>query len=270
MLDLVILDDSEQLAPRRDGLNRLKAVGGLYVPGDAVGELESRIAVLKAGRDFPPDSHSGELKWSPGVGLWMHDSLKGVDRSSFQVDIVDALVDSRCEAIVAIHEGDTPTQVVWASAIRMSHEVFREKGTGGLVVTDRPSDGSEKQFLNSCFHSTLAIAPHPRGNGLVLQPSTTDSSYVGLIQVADMIVGAALGAIAGMGVPADIIFEHLKRLMPSCRVDVPRGGRRILLEPWGLSNLYHWLLDDEVAVVDSQLIRLPHESLPYFTSADSP
>lgn len=270
MLDLIILDDSEQLAPRRDGLNRLKAVGGFYVPGDAVGELESRIVALKTRHDFPDDPHSGELKWSPGAGLWMRDGLRGEYRSNFQVEIVDALAQARCEAIVAIHEGDTPTQLVWASALRMAHEVFREKGTTGLVVTDRPSDGGEKRFLNGCFQSSLAIAPHPRSNGLALLPSTADSSYVGLIQVADMIVGAVLGSVAGMGVPADIIFEHLKRLMPSHRVDIPRGGRRMLLEPWGLSNLYHWLLDDEVAVVDSRLIRLPNEGFAYFTSADLP
>ena len=269
-MDLVLLDDSAQSKPRRPGLPPLRAVGGLYVPGNAAGVLESSIHDLKQRAGFRGDAYFGECKWKPNRDQWMDAGLRGDDRTQFQIALVDLLVKSGCEAVVAVRTEATPRSVVWHDAFRMSHDLLRERETSGVIITDRPSDGCEKPFLRACLDSTGTLAKHPRIRGLVLTPSMADSSHVGLMQAADMVVGATLATIAGVGYSAPTVFGAVKALMPTPHIDIPRGGRRLLLEPEDLSNLYFWLLDDRVLVRNAQPIGLPSEGFPYYTSAVEP
>lgn len=270
MPDLVILDDSEQKKSARKGLRGVRAVGGLLIPSASVGSLESQIHELKSAAGFPVEPHDGEVKWSPGKDQWMHGSLRQVARTNFQTRLVDALVAAGCEAFVACHSGGVDWAVVWESGIRMAHEVLRERGTSGVVVTDRPSDGSEKTLQGICFGATNKVSIHPRAMGVAISPATVDSAYVGLMQSADLVVGATLGAIVMKGYEWELVFRQVKRLMLSPRRDIPRGGRRLLLEPPDLSNLYYWLLEDEILIRGATELPLPSASMPYYESPDEP
>ena len=99
--DLIFSDDSRQNSPWRPGMAELAAVGGIGVAASAVWELGNAIEETCSLAGFPSGE---EFKWSPGRGLWMHDSLVHDNRRAFFSQIIAHLVEHEANVAVVVVE----------------------------------------------------------------------------------------------------------------------------------------------------------------------
>ena len=70
--------------PSRQGMSRLVAAGGIYVPSANINPQERRLSQICVDAQFPPGE---EFKWSPGREDWMQDGLVGRARETFFAEI---------------------------------------------------------------------------------------------------------------------------------------------------------------------------------------
>jgi len=107
-MDFFFVGDAQQKRPSRPGMGSLLALGGIYVPEQAVKELERRTEELCAKYGFPPYE---VFKWSPGRKLWMHDNLLGEKRQEFFVRVLDLANENETTATVVIEDTTSKTAI---------------------------------------------------------------------------------------------------------------------------------------------------------------
>src|ERR1700686_9337 len=102
-MDFFFADDSIQRNPTRQGMSRLVAAGGIYVPSANINPLERRLSQICLDAQFPPGE---EFKWSPGREDWMHDGLVGRPREAFFAEILRACTECKVRVVVKISDTD--------------------------------------------------------------------------------------------------------------------------------------------------------------------
>jgi hypothetical protein len=85
-MKFVFADDSRQHAPTRLGMGPLVAIGGLFVPADALRELEATIQATCVRAGFPDRE---EFKWSPSRGSWMYQNLVAEGRRDLFAQVLE-------------------------------------------------------------------------------------------------------------------------------------------------------------------------------------
>jgi hypothetical protein len=249
-MDLFAIDDSAQCKPSRDGMGPLVAVGGIYVSGKRVRELELALDELCAQTGFPADE---EFKWSPKKAHWMRDSLTGDDRAEFFIAALGLARSSNASAIVVMADTDKKL----ASEQSASHEedvtmMFLERahshmpdGKQALVVFDRQggSQSSDVRFLQSCMATIRAGTRYAALDRLALALST-DSKLSRLVQLADVVTSCATSCVSGEDRHSPEVFK--RGVLPLLREEFGRhGGCGLKIHPdFRYGNLYHWLLGD--------------------------
>lgn len=243
-------DDSRQSNPTRAQMGPLVAAGGVLVPHDQVRCLESALGGLCRETGFPGND---EFKWSPGRELWMHDQLKGQDRSDFFCKALALAATHDVVAIVVIEDKKCRTATRATTAEddvsqllleRIHHESLRDE-SGCVVVVDRPtgSRGDEDRFLSRCLEHLQTGTDYVKHDRIALNVLSTPSKLVRILQLADLVASCTTALFSGESRYAPKIFQAIKPLLAR---DMSRiGGVGLKLHPdFKYANLYHWLLGD--------------------------
>jgi len=275
-MDFFFADDARQRTPSRSGMGPLVAVGGIHVPDQAVGELETAIDNLCDRTGFPPGE---EFKWSPGRELWMRDNLVGEDRQAFFIEVLTLAKQYGIKAVVVIEDTgyrtatDAPNaeEDVTRLFLERAHWQFERAGTKGIVIADRPGGGraDEDSFLAMCLETLQSGTRYVRLDRIALNVLSTPSRLVRLLQVADVVTSCTVALVGGEEQYAPPVFEHIKPLLPSNLGRI--GGVGLKIHPDAVyANLYYWLLGDQVFVKHGSGIQLPVPSYPYYFDPNTP
>jgi hypothetical protein len=268
-VDLFVLDDAVQKDPDRVGMGPLTAVGGIHVPGDAVGSLERALENLCREAGFP--ENTDEFKWSPGRELWMHKNLRGPARTSFFCEILGLTKQHAVEALVVVVDeqyrsatgpGTPPLDDALIMCLERAHGHMDARATEALLIVDRPSGDrrAETKFLAQCLATMRAGTRFAALSRLSLVVAT-QSRLVRLLQVADLVTSSTLACVAGEAKYAPEVFEAVRPLLRG------GGGVGLKIHPdLKYRNLYYWLLDEEYYTSRMRFSKLPSPETPYATS----
>jgi hypothetical protein len=251
-MKLFFLDDARQRSPYRPGMGCLVAVGGISLGDSGIGIVERSIdSLCRNTYEFPSGE---EFKWSPGRQLWMRNNLVGNRRLAFFQEVLQMVLDAGGQAFVVITDCNYPPVTDAATheldVINMCLErVCNQCGQNppdGLVITDRALSGqSEDKFLAECLENLQSGSGYLRPDALALNVVSTRSNFVRLLQVADLVTGATLAAVAGETQYSPPVIEALK---PLYRSSLGRfGGYRVKIHPdYRYANLYHLIFGDDI------------------------
>jgi hypothetical protein len=272
-MDIFFADDSVQRNPTRQGMSRLVAVGGIYVPSDGVNALERTLNQLCVEAQFPPGE---EFKWSPSREDWMYYSLVAESRAGFFSRVVHACAEHGVRSVVVV--SDTGSR--YPRSCR-SHEDFVIKaiieriellavnaGHDVVVVFDRPGGAiaDEEKFLAQCLETIQDGTPYVRPTRIALNALSTSSHFVRLLQAADLFTGCVTAYVAGEN-------RFSPQLVPAITPLVARsiggiGGTGIKIHPdFWYANLYHWLFGDDCIWRGNIGRPLPSPAHPYHSNS---
>lgn len=274
-VDLVVIDDSKQSKPSRDGMGSLVAVGGLHIPAGSIRELSRSLDGLCQEYGFP--SHGDEFKWSPHRGTWMRENLHGDDRESFFIDCLEVAKEEGAEACVVIEdesrrstEGSHAEHELDAVKVfleRTDHNLI-ETDTEAILLADHPTGGrpAEARFVAQCL-KTLREGTRFMDLERTALVVTEDSKNTRLLQLADLVVGCTLAYVSGEDEFSPSLFEgQIKDMLRSEGGRI--GGVGLKLHPdFCFANLYHWLVGDDVLWKNGIGKPMPLKGWPYVNSA---
>jgi hypothetical protein len=275
-MDFVVIDDSKQKNPSRDGMKSLVGVGGLHIPSDSVRPMIEDLDTLCTEYKFPSYEH--EFKWSPDRRSWMRRNLQGEDREAFFIDCLEIAREYEAQAYVVIEDkkhkntagkrGDHELDAVKVFLER-TDQLLRETGTEAVVLADHPSGGrgAESRFVASCLETLRNGTPFVTFERISMV-LTEDSKHTRLLQLADLIVGCTMAFVSGEAQYAPPLFE--KCVKPLLRSEGGRiGGVGLKLHAdFVYANLYHWLLGDTHFWKNGVGTPMPLKGWQYVNSAD--
>lgn len=266
-MEIFFADDSVQKGFRR-GQGKLVGFGGIFVPESELRGLSDDVEATARRYDIPPGV---ELKWSPNRSSWIHANLVDPERPACYREILEAAAGRGVKALVAVVDlGRVQwtesralrecVQYVWE---RIEMHLSRPPRTG-LIVADRPSGGArEDDALLSDF---LAMSSVGTGwvlpNSVALNLLTTPSHLLRHLQVADLVTGATVAAVAGSRW-ASGLFPAIKPMLIKNALGFV-GGTGLKLWPRGCLNLYYHVLGETAYTRASAMagVPLPRQSWP--------
>jgi len=282
-MDIFFADDSVQTGFRK-GQGKLVGFGGIFVKETELRGLSDDVDAIAKRYGIPAGV---ELKWSPPPANWIHANLVDPDRPACYREVIDAANARGVEALVSVVDlgrvNWSPTKAlfectkyVWE---RVEMHLNRPPRTG-LIVADRPSGGArEEDALLTEFLAMSSV-----GTGFVLPSNvalnllTTPSHLLRHLQIADLVTGAAVAAVAGSRW-ASSLFPSIQPLLIKNVLGYV-GGSGLKLWPWDCVNLYFHVLGESAytrasAMGGMALPRLrfwapPNQVLDYFTDDGLP
>lgn len=272
-MDIFFVDDAGQKGPSREGMGELMAIGGLYVPSDAVANLERDINKLCQRYNFPDGE---EFKWSPDRNHWMRDNLIDSDREDFFIELLNLIDAAAASAIIVIEDinyetankGKSHEEDIITLFLERANKLLGNKKTQGIVVVDRPGGGrkEEYKFLASCLETLQTGTLFVDFENIALNVLSTPSKLINLVQVADVITSCTLAYVGGENKYSPKIFEKILPILE--RMGSTIGGVGLKIHPdYKYCNLYHWLLGDKMIYRLPDTEELPSKKYPY---GDSP
>jgi len=267
-MDFVFADDAQQKQPSRPGMGPLVAVGGICVPGEAVGKLEGKIEALCADYGFP--AHE-EFKRSPGWHLWMHSNLGEEERQRFFIQVLNLAQDSGARAIVVIEDANCPMATDATSPemditrlfLERVQKLLGKRNTDGIVIVPRPSrDAAEDKFLAGCVETLQSGTDYVKPEHIALNVLSARPKFTRLLQVADVVTSCTTAAVSSEDRFSPVIFAPVKRLL--AKEGDRTGGVGLMLHPYFMyANLYHWLVGDTHLWMSGTRFTLPLACYPY-------
>jgi hypothetical protein len=205
-MKLLFLDDSFQ----RD--KNYLGYGGFCVDESEIVNLTAGMTELKRRLRIP---ESVELKWSPSPRHYLRTSFKG-SRQQLYKTCIELLRDHGASVVCAVHSlndcygrtlygWDTKRTILWAtrSQLKFLAERFEKpclsiSDDKGLMISDQSGDRSEESTLLEDIFNTLRGGTQFRQfERICMPPLMTDSQFCLPIQLADVVVGIIVSALAG-------------------------------------------------------------------------
>jgi hypothetical protein len=262
-------DDSVRLG-NREGMGVLVAFGGILFPEEALRPFQATVREIRSSYKFP---EGAELKWSPPRGSWIHEKLKGDDRTSCYRKVLAAAREHDGTAFVVCQDlGRRPAAqddalrecISWCFE-RLSM-CLEDRRVSGVLICDRPGGGKkDEDALLSRVVSTIQDGTDFVPPGQVpLNILTTPSHLVTELQVADIITGVTTAMVGGDVKYAEPVFGEIVPMFHRNARGLA-GGAGFKLAPNALLNLYHWVGKEDafVRVEAQQEWALPNPGWPY-------
>ena len=273
-MHLAFVDDAQQAHPTRPGMRPLVATGGIVVPIDAAGNLESELGAICAAYGFPDGE---EFKWSPDRDDWMRDNLVAARRRDFFAEVLGAAGQAGVVVLVMISDTEcnpattgapTPQFDTTVTFLERVHNYVDDEGSYAVVIADRHGGGTRQdtEFLVNCQRVLTRGTRYVTLDRLPINLVTTQSSLVRLLQLADLVTSCTTAFVAGENEYSPAVFEAI---LPLARREYNcYGGRGIKIHPdFRYRNLYHWLLGDSHFTRFQDGRPLPDPQLPYAENA---
>ena len=262
-------DDSTQSSDR-EGMGQLVSFGGVLIKFEKIKLVNEKIEGVISKYRIPKGV---EIKWSPPSGHWLHENLKE-ERTALYGEIVACVREEDAKAIVVVWDTGRTT-LKGQDAFQRCVDYAFERVTTYLakcdsyciIVADRPGGGSrgDEEFLNNFIDRVQSGTEYVPPDRVILNVLTTPSHHVRQLQVADVILGAATGVVAGRYRYSRPVFNEIKKILIDNYYGFI-GGTGLKLFPKELVNLYYWILNEEAYVRVSRAggPGLPHPSFPYY------
>jgi Protein of unknown function (DUF3800) len=260
-MEVFFADDSVQTGFRRNQ-GKLVGFGGVFVDETELRPLSLDMDQIAAQYRIPPGV---ELKWSPPRRSWLHDNLGEPERPACYGAVLDAAARHGARALVAVVDTGRTS---WSSAFalkecakyvweRVEIHLSRPAGRTGLIVADRPGGGArEEEALLADFLAMSSV-----GTGWVLPTNvalnilTTPSHLVRHLQLADIVTGATVAAVAGSRY-APPVFASVKpriststfSVRPRTPAPVPWVGTRCRSSGSGHRHVKSWTTSSTMAL----------------------
>jgi hypothetical protein len=250
-MHLVFVDDARQRNPTRDGMRPLVATGGVAVPLETAGQLESTLDAVCAAYGFPSGE---EFKWSPDRSDWMRKNLVGDQRKAFFVEVLEQASISAVTVLVMISDTKAKPSTQGAPSpefdtlvvlLERVHNLMWGLNSHAVVIADQPGGGrrQEKALLVNCQTVLSRGTKFVDLSRIPINVVTTGSELVRSLQLADLVTSCTTAFVAGEKEYSPDVFQ---RILPMVRREYDcYGGRGIKIHPdFRYANLYHWLLGD--------------------------
>ncbi|WP_284740518.1 DUF3800 domain-containing protein [Amycolatopsis sp. RTGN1] len=273
---LVLCDDSEQLNPSRAGLGHLVGLGAVLFPEETVALYSTRIKAARAELGVPPIA---EIKWSPKSGSWFKTAEGRPVRAELQRRMIDAAVEAGARSISVVWargrlEWEIPrvrAMVLGFLYDKVSNFLRNQDPQGrGIVVADEPGGNSAEQhaWLADTLPLTTKGTKFNAPTRIVMPILMAPSHHVPQLQLADLVAGVTVGAVAGSPY-ATALMPNLLRI--ASRDEGGRvGGTGLTLWPPDLANLYWHVCRDTTRRDRGGEYVLPHSGWDYHIDAGTP
>lgn len=268
---LVMVDDSEEKNPRRDDLGHLVGVAGVIFPETAIAAYRDGIRALRDELGIPAGV---ELKWSPDDGSW----LKSPDGNAIRTELRKRML------ALGVEVGAASLAVVWdrkrtpspVNEVRkkvlqylydkLSFTLQRNYPSTSIAVliADEPGGGpaDQKAWLADTLRLTDNGTQWSRPDQIVLPIVTTPSHHVPHLQLADLVAGATVAAVAGNKFAMELLPD-VNALAARHYMHGSIGGVGLTLWPPGLDNLYFHVCGDSYRWRGNMGVPLPYEKWDY-------
>lgn len=257
---VVFIDDSATSDPPRVGLGELVALGAVFVPEQSLKTYGQSLAAIRTSLDLPD---SEEFKWKPNKGSAL-DRLNGEQVAWMRRAMLEAAANLGIRSAVVVWSRG---HLDWAKP-RILPEVLKylyeriemclaDNAQVAIVIADVPGGGKAEndKWLDSSLPLTTEGTQYVRSERVVLPILTAPSHHVPHLQLADLVTAATTAAIAGRKSGLDLA-ELLARLAHRNAYD-RIGGAGVVLWPPELSNLFHWVWDEDEYLRKGRRVRLP-------------
>ncbi|WP_285479433.1 DUF3800 domain-containing protein [Amycolatopsis sp. NBRC 101858] len=269
-------DDSEQLNPSRPGLGHLIGLGAVLFPEDTVALYSNRIKAAREELKVPP---TAEIKWSPKGGSWFKTDEGRAIRAELQRRMIDAAVEAGARSVSVVWDrGRVEWEVPQVRATvlgflydKVSNFLKSQDPPGrGIVVADEPGGNSAEQhaWLAETLPLTTQGTKYNAPTQVVMPILMAPSHHVPQLQLADLVAGVTVGAVAGSPYATSLLprLLHIASRDKYGRV----GGTGITLWPPDLANLYWHLCGDTTRWNQGCEYNLPHPGWDYHANAGIP
>jgi len=205
-MKLLFLDDSFQKDKNYLGY------GGFCIDESEVLNITTGVIELKRQLRIP---EAVELKWSPGSNHYLRTTFRGSRRELYRT-CIELLRDHAASVVCAVHSlddcygrttygWDTRRTILWATrnqlkflAERFERPCLAISDDRGLMISDRSGDRREESTLLEDVFDTLKGGTQFRQfERICMPPLMVDSQFCLPLQLADIVVGIAVSALAG-------------------------------------------------------------------------
>lgn len=272
-MHIAYVDDSAQKGRRR-GQGKLIGLGAAVFAENHVKTFADDFHACFDQFQVPQEI---EFKWSPDSrGDWFRANNRTDIIQPLREAILDAAIANETKAFVSVW--DTGAQKTmygygpeyWVirfmyERIEMHLSSIKERG---LIVFDKPGGGhkDEDAWVSDTRELTDLGTEYVKPDAIVAPMLTAPSHHHPQLQLADLIAGASVGALAGN--------KYALALMPRLKELYRRntwgciGGLGVKLYPDEVCNLYHWVFGDDIVIRRNSGVDLPYKQFRRFVEDD--
>lgn len=263
-MQLIMVDDSEEKQPVRSKIGHLVGVSAAVFPEDKLTHYSNGIRALRQELGIPPET---ELKWSPDDGSWLKSSEGNKIRTRLRKEMITLAVEAGVRTVTVIWDRgrvnwtleDTRREVLKYLYDKLSLCLRSGASSSlGVVIADEPGGGrvAQQAWLADTLRLTDLGTAWTKPEQIVLPIVTTPSHHVPHLQLADLVAGATVAAIAGNKYALQLIPDLQKIAHRNSNGCI--GGAGVTLWPPELGNLYHYIFGDKENWRGNVGIPLPH------------
>lgn len=248
-MQLVFVDDTKQNGRRTD-MGVLMALGGVSFPEDSVAEFGKEFHALYAKYGVPV---AEELKWSTPKTSWFRTDAGREVLTPIREDCLRLAAAHNASAVVVafdlgrtmVQGAKAESQVLTYLYERVTMMLGREGVKRAVIVCDKPGGGHQEE--DSWIAGTLDLTRYGtefvKPTGIILPVLTAPSHHHPHLQLADLVTGSLVAAVAGTDHGMALV-DLVKPLLHKNALGL-MGATGLKLFPDDLNNLYHWVLAEE-------------------------
>jgi hypothetical protein len=269
---LIFVDDSKQTS-KREHLGKLIALGAVSFPAENVRRFADSFVEVMSDFGVPPAT---ELKWAPSKNSWFRQDENSTLQTAVRERILQIALENDVRAMVIVQDLETsPLHQISSAETNVLTWLFEriERDLDGnsetaIVIFDKPGGGLEQEdtWLTKARLTTEAGTRYVPAKSLALPILTAPSHHHPQIQLADLIVGAVTGAVAGNRYGLELM-PFIKPLLRSG----PRGliaGFGLKIYPDRIHNLHYWVHGEKHVMYKWHQLPLPLKHLGHFSTDD--
>lgn len=267
---LVFVDDSEETDCQRQNIGPLVGVGAVVFPEEGIARYRDSIRQLRIELGVPPDT---ELKWSPDDGSWLKTPAGNEVRTDLRIRMLQLAAECDVTSVAVIWDRnrrdwvleDTRSEVLQYLYDKVSGCLRSLPGREiGIVIADEPGGGrtDHQAWLAHTLRLTDAGTPWTNPDQIVLPFVTAPSHHLPHLQLADLVTGATVAAVAGNPYALKLLSE-LKPIVHTNFYGTV-GGAGLTLWPPTLANLYFHLYGDSHRWHSGSRVQLPYSGWDYY------
>ncbi|MFJ2534945.1 DUF3800 domain-containing protein [Microbacterium maritypicum] len=273
-MHIAYVDDSAQ-SGRRERQGKLIGLGAAVLAEEHVKAFADDFYSCYDEFGVP---HEVELKWSPNSRAdWFRQNDKVDVLQPLREAVLDAAIAHEARAFAAIWD-EGAQKTMWGKPAghwvitflfeRIAMYLEGEKNRG-LIVFDKP--GGNHKDEDAWISDTRALTDfgtdYVKADSIVAAVLTAPSHHHPQLQLADLIAGATVGAMAGTKFALPLV-PRLKEMFHRGGWHGAIGGSGVKLYPDAICNLYHWVLGDDELTRGNSGRHLPWKGLGRYVEND--
>lgn len=272
-MHIAYVDDSAQRGRRR-GQGKLVGLGAAVLAESRIKSFADDFYSCFSQFEVP---HEVELKWSPdSKNDWFRANGKTNILQPLREAILDAAIANDVTALVSAWDNGAQKTMYgydpeyWVvrfmyERIEMHLSTLKQRG---VIVFDKPGGDhkDEDAWISDTRELTDIGTEYVKPDAIVAPILTAPSHHHPQLQLADLIAGASVGALAGTKYALALLPKIKQLYLRNSWGNV--GGLGVKLYPDEVCNLYHWVFGDDMMVRRNSGVELPYRNFRRFVEDD--